>query len=179
MASRPMFLIECGYAKHGEAVRALINTAITTSTVVYDYQPRSLASIETWFNRKTAQNLPVLGLVDQQGELLGFASYDPFRAALPAYKYALEHSLYVDQRYRRQGVATRLLQALIERAGAQQYHTLVGVIDTANIASIALHQQLGFAHAGTLQQVGFKFGRWLDVHFYQKLLATPDQPDEG
>lgn len=173
-----MQLIECSYNQHADAVLALINKAIETSTVVYDYHPRPKSSIEAWFNAKSTQNLPVIGLESDAGELMGFASYGSFRA-WPAYKYSVEHSLYVDERYRRQGVATRLMQALIDRACVQQYHTLVGVVDAENAPSIQLHEQLGFAHAGTLKQIGFKFNRWLDVHFYQLLLTTPEQPCDG
>jgi phosphinothricin acetyltransferase len=55
----------------------------------------------------------------------------------------------------------------------------VGGIDMANRGSIALHEKLGFVHTGTLPQVGFKFGRWLDLGFWQKQLATPVQPVDG
>ncbi len=67
------------------------------------------------------------------------------------------------------------MRALIERARVQQYHVLVGAIDSTNQASCALHEKLGFTHAGTVRQAGFKLGRWLDVAFYQLLLDTPDQ----
>jgi phosphinothricin acetyltransferase len=68
---------------------------------------------------------------------------------------------------------------LIDRAVAQDYHVMIGGIDAQNAASIALHERLGFTHAGTVKQVGFKFGRWLDLAFYQLLLRTPAQPRDG
>ncbi|HPU15868.1 MAG TPA: GNAT family N-acetyltransferase, partial [Polymorphobacter sp.] len=58
-------------------------------------------------------------------------------------------------------------------------HVLVGGIDMANRGSIALHEKLGFVHTGTLPQVGFKFGRWLDLGFWQKQLPTPAEPVDG
>ena len=63
--------------------------------------------------------------------------------------------------------------------GEQGKHVLVGVIDASNAVSIRLHQALGFTHAGTVRQAGFKFGRWLDVDFYQLILATPTDPLDG
>ena len=66
------------------------------------------------------------------------------------------------------------MQALIAAARQNHLHALMGAIDATNAGSIALHQKLGFQHVGTLPQVGFKFGRWLDLAFYQLLLDTRD-----
>jgi len=104
--------------------------------------------------------------------LLGFASYGPFRA-FAAYQYTVEHSLYVAANHRWHGLGKVLLKELIERARRQQYHVLVGGIDSANAASIALHLGFGFKHVATMPEVGFKFNRWLDLCFYQLILDTP------
>ncbi len=56
---------------------------------------------------------------------------------------------------------------------------MVGGIDASNAVSIRLHERLGFTHCGTIAQAGFKFGRWLDLAFYQKILATPAAPVDG
>ena len=71
------------------------------------------------------------------------------------------------------------MRALIDAARAQGKHVMVGAIDAANAGSIALHEKLGFTPAGTVRQAGFKFGRWLDVAFYQLILDTPAQPLDG
>jgi len=71
------------------------------------------------------------------------------------------------------------MQELIAAARQREVHAMIGGIDATNAASIALHEQLGFRHAGTLPQVGFKFGRWLDLAFYQLLLDTPSRPVDG
>jgi phosphinothricin acetyltransferase len=110
--------------------------------------------------------------------LLAFGSYGTFRA-WPAYKYTVEHSVYVHRDHRGQGLGFEVMQALIETARERDVHALMGGIDATNTASIALHQRLGFQHVGTLPQVGFKFGRWLDLAFYQLLLETPLQPVDG
>jgi phosphinothricin acetyltransferase len=71
------------------------------------------------------------------------------------------------------------MQRLIELAQEQNYHTLIGSIDASNQGSIALHEKLGFVHAGTIRHAGFKFGDWLDLAFYQLLLPTPLRPIDG
>jgi phosphinothricin acetyltransferase len=109
---------------------------------------------------------------------MGFASYGSFRA-YPANKYTLEHSVYVANAHRGKGIASLLMQRLIELAQEQNYHTLIGSIDASNQPSIALHEKLGFTHAGTIRHAGFKFGDWLDLAFYQLLLPTPFQPIDG
>ena len=171
-------IVECTFTAHAAAILDIFNEAIANSTALYEYRPRSLATMRGWFESKSAGQCPVLGAVDASGHLLGFASYGSFRAH-PAYKYTVEHSVYVHAQQRRQGVGRRLLAELIERARTQEFHTLVGGIDSDNRASIALHEAFGFVHAGTIRQAGFKFGRWLDLAFYQLLLETPQRPVDG
>jgi phosphinothricin acetyltransferase len=174
--------IQCG-PQHSEAIRAIFNDAILNSTALYDYtlydyKPRTPVMMETWFAVKAKGNYPILGFENDQGELMGFASYGPFRA-FPAYKYSVEHSVYVDARFRGRGIGRQLLTRIIEAAQAQDYHMMIGAIDAANAVSIALHRSLGFTHCGSIKQAGFKFGRWLDVDFYQLILPTPAQPVDG
>lgn len=175
----PQFtLINCSEAAHASAILDILNHAIVHSTALYDYQPRTLGNMGTWFAAKQAGAFPVIGAVDAQGTLMGFASYGSFRA-FPAYKYTVEHSVYVHHAHRGKGLGKTLMQAVIERAQAQGKHVLVGAIDAANEVSLKLHQDLGFERVGTMPQVGFKFGRWLDLALVQKVLATPAQPVDG
>nr|WP_113866626.1 GNAT family N-acetyltransferase [Brenneria salicis]NMN92675.1 phosphinothricin acetyltransferase [Brenneria salicis ATCC 15712 = DSM 30166]RBP62490.1 phosphinothricin acetyltransferase [Brenneria salicis ATCC 15712 = DSM 30166]RLM30586.1 GNAT family N-acetyltransferase [Brenneria salicis ATCC 15712 = DSM 30166] len=170
--------VNCTEARHAQQILDIFNEAIINSTALYDYQPRPLASMTTWFAQKKIHNFPVIGYENQQGELLGFATYGTFRDR-PAYKYSVEHSIYIHQDHRGKGLGKRLLQQLIETAQAQEMHTLVAGIDAENRASIVLHETLGFHHAGTIRQAAFKFGRWLDLVFYQLILDTPHHPTEA
>lgn len=172
-----MNLIRCD-ASFAEQILAIFNEAILNSTALYDYKPRSRDSMAAWFENKRKGNFPVIGAVDASGELLGFGSYGTFRA-WPAYKYTVEHSIYVAAPHRGKGLGKLLLQEVINTAQEQNYHALVGGIDSSNTPSIQLHQRFGFQHAGTIRQVGFKFGRWLDLAFYELLLRTPEQPTDG
>lgn len=172
-----MRVIQCEEKRHAEAILAIFNDAIINSTALYDYKPRTIEMMAAWFNAKAKANYPVIGIENDSGELMGFGSYGTFRA-WPAYKYSVEHSVYVDARFRRRGVGKRVLQEVIAAAQGEGYHILVGAIDAANTVSIRLHETLGFRHCGTIQQAGFKFGRWLDLSFYQLILSTPFEPTD-
>jgi phosphinothricin acetyltransferase len=173
-----MHFVACTRELHSGAILEIFNEAIANSTALYDYQPRPPESMTGWFDAKEAGRFPVIGAVDAHDRLLGFASYGRFRA-FPAYKYTVEHSVYVHKDHRREGIGIGLMRELIAAATLQQYHVMIGAIDMANAGSIALHEGLGFAHSGTIRQAGFKFGRWLDLGFYQRVLETPAQPVDG
>jgi L-amino acid N-acyltransferase len=173
-----MNIITCTYEAHAAAILAIFNDAILHSTALYEYQPRTMDTMAAWFKTKAAGGFPVLGAVDASGALLGFASYGTFRA-FPAFKYSVEHSVYVHKDQRGKGIGLVLMQAIIAAARANDVHTLIGGIDASNTGSIALHEKLGFVHAGTIRQSGFKFGRWLDLAFYQLLLESPAEPVDG
>jgi len=171
-------LITCEPARHSAAILDIFNEAIANSTALYDYQPRAPETMVGWFEAKDKGRYPVIGIEDAGGTLVGFGSYGAFRA-WPAYKYTVEHSIYIDTRFRGQGHGRTLLEALVTAATRQDYHVMVGGIDASNAASIRLHESLGFTHSGTVRQAGFKFGRWLDLAFYQRILATPAAPVDG
>jgi phosphinothricin acetyltransferase len=173
-----MKLVPGSPQRHSRAILAIFNEAIANSTALYDYQLRTDADMAAWFDGKARKNYPVICAENEAGELLGFASYGQFRER-PAYKYTVEHSVYVDTRFRSQGLGRVLLQAIIEAAEKQDFHVLVGGIDASNAVSIRLHERLGFEPCGIVRQAGYKFGRWLDLAFYQLILRTPAAPIDG
>ncbi len=173
-----MHLVTCTEQRHSTAILDIFNDAIVNSTALYDYRPRAPETMVSWFATKNSNHFPVIGFEDDAGKLMGFASYGAFRA-WPAYKYSVEHSIYVHGDHRGAGLGRRLLEELINIARERDVHTMIGGIDASNLASIALHEKLGFQLAGTIRQAGFKFGRWLDLAFYQLILNTPRHPIDG
>ncbi len=173
-----MQILSCTYESSADQILQILNEAILNSTALYDYKPRDRSSMISWFQAKESASYPVIGAFDEHRRLLGFATYGTFRN-WPAYKYSVEHSVYVREECRGMGIGESLMMNLIEEAKRQNYHTLVGGIDASNLASVALHSKLGFQYAGTIKQAGFKFGRWLDLSFYQLILETPAEPVDG
>jgi len=151
-------VVQCELKRHAAAILAIFNEAIANTTALYDYKPRTMEMMTAWFDAKSKGKYPVIGIESDSGELMGFASYGTFRER-PAYKYSVEHSVYVDTRFRRRGVGKRLVEEIIAAAQGQSYHVLIGGIDATNAASIKLHEELGFTNCGMIRQAGFKFGK--------------------
>ena len=121
-----------------------------------------------------ARRLPYLVAADAQGTLLGYAYASPYRTR-SAYRHTLENSVYVREGLGGHGVGSELLGALIERCARGRWRQMIAVIgDSANAASIALHRKHGFRQVGTLEAVGFKFGRWVDSVLMQRALGEGD-----
>ncbi len=154
--------------KHLKNIRDIFNEAILQTTALYEESPRSEATIAAWFAKKKQDGIPIFG-VEQQGTVVGFATWGTFRP-YPAYSKTAEHSVYIAREYQRRGFGRLLLETIIQEATAREIHLLVAGIDSANEASIALHRHAGFSHAGTIQEAGYKFKRWLNLEFWQRLL---------
>lgn len=176
-----MKLIECDEAYSGNILE-IINDSILTSTALYDYTPWTQQTMRDWFALKREKGFPVLGVVERTEDgserFLGFGSYGVFRIR-PAYKYTVEHSLYVHKDHRGRGIGKLILRELISAARARGVHVMVGAIDAANQTSKTMHANMGFAHVGHMPEVGFKFGRWLNLDLYQLTLDTPPNPVDG
>ena len=159
------------------AILEIYNDAVVNTTEVYDYEPHTLEMRRQWFRIKEAQGFPVF-VAEENGRILGFSSIGPWRA-WAAYKYSVENSIYVAADQRGKGIGKKLLDPLIGAAEQLNMHTIVAGIDATNEASIKLHQSFGFTEVAQFKQVGYKFGRWLDLTFMQLLLKTPEQPVAG
>ncbi|MDR3653305.1 MAG: GNAT family N-acetyltransferase [Paludibacter sp.] len=155
----------------------IFNDAILNSTALYDYKTRTMETMYAWYEDKLKGNYPIVGAFDENETLLGFATYGMFRVR-PAYKYTIEHSVYVRSDKRGNGFGKILLHEIVKKAEEQNYHVLVGVIDASNTVSMNLHEREGFVLTGIMKEVGYKFGKWLDAAFYQLILNTPENPNE-
>lgn len=144
------------------AVVAIYNDAVLHTTATFDYEARGLAQQESLFDEKAREGYGFLVAEHPADGVLGFATYGLFRTR-PGWRFSCEHSVYVAASARRRGVGRMLLGPLVEHARARGFHTMVGVVDAGNAASMALHHACGFETFGVLKEGGFKFERWLDV----------------
>jgi phosphinothricin acetyltransferase len=152
-------------------ILTIYNDVIARSTAVYALAPVTLGERTNWFEARQAQGYPVLVAVDG-ADLLGFSSFGDWRA-WPGYRFTVEHSVYVAAACQRRGVGRQLVEALFPIAARLDKHVMLGGIDAANAASIAFHRRLGFKEVAHFEEVGHKFGRWLDLVFMQRLLDAP------
>jgi phosphinothricin acetyltransferase len=146
----------------------IYNDDILNTTAVYSYEPHTMDMRLEWLEDKNRSGIPVL-VAEIDDKVVGFATYGPFRV-WAAYQYTIEHSVYVHNAYRQQGIAKKLLHKLIETAMQKQVHTIIAGIDADNTASMSLHKKLGFIEIGTFKEVGYKFNRWLNLKFMQLML---------
>jgi L-amino acid N-acyltransferase YncA len=144
------------------------NEAIIHTTAVYQEETHTLAMRRKWFEEKQQAGLPVF-VAYSNGEFAGFSSYGPFRN-WPGYRFTVEHSVYVAAGFRGRGIGKKLVKVLIEHARLQKIHVIIAGIDAAGDASIGLHLSLGFKEVACFKEVGFKFGRWLDLKFFELIL---------
>jgi L-amino acid N-acyltransferase YncA len=114
----------------------------------------------------------LLVAVDRDNDVVGYAYSWSYRPR-PAYERTRECSIYLDPSMRGQGIGRVLYPALLETMAASGVHTAVALVALPNPGSVALHRTVGFEHVGTMREVGYKFDRWIDVAWYQRLLDAP------
>ena len=146
------------------AILEIHNDAIRTTTAIWDEHEVDLSDRREWFEARRAAGLPVL--VAEVGGVIGFATYGPWRPKT-GYRFTVENSVYVHPEHRGRGAANALLPVLIEHARRGDVHAIVAGIEASNAGSIALHEKFGFRPVALLPEVGFKFGRWLDLSYLQ------------
>jgi L-amino acid N-acyltransferase YncA len=151
------------------AILAIYNEVIANSTAVYRETPVTLEERVAWWRDRTEQQgYPVLVARDDSG-VVGYATFGDFRA-WPGYRFTVEHSVHVRADLRGRGIGSRLVSDLIPRAHALGKHVIIGGIDADNTASLLMHERLGFEKVAYIKQVGWKFGRWLDLVFMERIL---------
>jgi phosphinothricin acetyltransferase len=150
------------------AILDIYNDVLTTSTAIYRDEPATLDERAAWFASRRKDGHPVLVAVEG-GDVVGLATYGGFRA-WPGYRFTVEHSVYVRADRRGHGVGRAVMDPLIDRARKAGLHVMIAGVDADNEGSIRFHERLGFTKAAHLREVGFKFGRWLDLVLMQRIL---------
>lgn len=150
------------------AINSIYNHYVLNSTCTYQEEPSTSEERENWFAAH-GPSLPVTVAFDEQNQILGWASLSRFHPR-SAYRNTVENSVYVRPELHGRGIGSLLLADSIARARSAGHRTILALIDADQKPSIALHLKLGFTQSAHLKEVGFKFGRWLDVIYLQLML---------
>lgn len=151
------------------AILDITNDVIATSTAIYFDNPLTLENRRQWFDDRAKLGYPVL-VADEGGVVVGFSSFGDFRP-WPGYRFTVEHSLLVRDGHRGKRIGEQLVQALWPIAAKLGKHMIIAGVDAENSGSIRFHERLGFERTAHLKEVGFKFGRRLDLVLLQRAVA--------
>jgi phosphinothricin acetyltransferase len=149
------------------AVAAIYDRYVAETVITFEEEP---VGAEGMLERMRGIRAKYAWIVaEEEGQVIGYAYYGPFRTR-SAYRFSAESTVYLAPQAQGRGLGTALYQEIIARAKASGIHALIGGVALPNPASEALHAKLGFRRVATFEAVGFKFGRWIDVGFWELLL---------
>ncbi len=165
-----MTLIRAAALADLPVITEIYDHAVRYGTASFETEPPDEAEMTRRYRALVDGGFPYL-VAERDGTVAGYAYAGPYRTR-PAYRYTVEDSIYVSPAAQRRGVGRALLEELIAESTARGFRQMIAVIgDSAQIASIQLHRAAGFHYVGNLQNVGFKFGRWLDSVLMQRPLG--------
>jgi L-amino acid N-acyltransferase len=153
-------------AADAEAIRAIYNDAVASTTATFDTEPRSVTGQRAWMREHARPYLVLVAEVEET--VVGWASVSAW-STRRAYAGTAEVSEYVEVGHRGRGIGRCLLAELVDRADRRGFHTLLARVADGNEASLRLHARNGFRTVGVMREVGWKFGRRLDVHLLQRM----------
>ena len=148
-------------------INDIYNHYVLHSTCTYQMEPERTEDRLKWFAAHGPKH-PVT-VIEVDGKVLGWGSLSKFHQRA-AYDNTVENSLYVHHQHLRQKMGSALLADQIRRAREIGHRTIIAGIDADQVGSVGLHERFGFERVAHLKQVGFKFGRWLDVIYMQLML---------
>jgi L-amino acid N-acyltransferase YncA len=155
-------------ADDAAAIAAIYAHHVRHGTASFDEVPPDAAFWRAKIADVTARGWPFL-VAEEEGQVAGYAYATQFRDR-PAYAHTCENSIYVHPQRIGRGIGKELLTRLVDRATAAGFRQMVAVVGGPEPASVALHRACGFAEAGRMRQVGYKFGHWLDTLYMQRTL---------
>lgn len=149
-----------------EEMLEIYNDEVVNGVATFDLHPKTIEEREIWFASHNIDNHPLL-VAEIDGHVAGYASLSAYREK-EAYQATVELSIYIAKKDRQKGVASALMETIIEMARHDpRTHTIVSVITSGNQASVKLHQKFGFEFCGTVKEVGYKFGQYRDIDHYR------------
>jgi len=155
-----------------ERICAIYNHYIATTTISFEEEPVAPADMMRRIEDVASAGLP--WLVMHEGDtLVGYAYATKWRVRA-AYRFAVESSVYLDHQHAGKGAGSMLYEALLAELRQRDLHLVIGGIAQPNEASVRLHERLGFEKVAHFNEVGLKFGRWIDVGYWQLKLKQPE-----
>lgn len=155
-------------AADGAALADIYNYYIADTVVTFEEELVDAAEMARRVDDVHGLGLPWL-VAEHDGRLAGYAYATTWRTRV-AYRFCTEVTVYLDRASFGRGIGTRLYEALFARLEPNGMHSLLGCISLPNAASVALHEKFGMKKVAHFDEVGFKFGRWIDVGYWQKNL---------
>jgi L-amino acid N-acyltransferase YncA len=151
-----------------EHITDIYNDVLRTSTAIFNDQPTTVDERRAYWAERTRRGYPMLVAADE-GRVLGYATFGDFRAG-PGYRHTVEGTIHVHASERGKGIGKLLLTELLGRARAAGKHVMIAGVDASNEVSLQFLQGFGFVQTGHLREVGYKFERYLDLVFLQRML---------
>ena len=143
----------------------IYNDEVLHSVATFDLHPKTLEERRAWFDEHNKDNHPLIVAIEDE-RVAGYASLSPYREK-EAFKSTVELSIYIGRDFRRRGIATALMAAILDLAQQnERTHAVVSVITSGNEASAKLHDKFGFTFCGTIPELGVKFGQYLGIDNY-------------
>lgn len=164
------FKIRTANTNDAQSISEIYNHYVDCSTCTFDLEHELLSDRIAWLESRGPEHPAIV--CSQHGEIIGWGSLSQWNLR-PAYSRTAEVSFYVHHQWHRRGIGRLLLNELIERARTLGHHILIGGACTEQVASIKLQESFGFEKVAHFSEVGHKFGRWLDVAYFQLSLAPP------
>ena len=160
-------MIRKATVEDAEAICTIYNHYIENTTISFEEESVSVREMQDRI-AKVTNSLPWL-ISENKGRINGYAYADTwmFRSA---YRFTVVSAIYLDPKFLRQGIGSRLYHRLLSELRQYSLHSVIGIIALPNPASIALHEKLGFEKVAHFKQVGRKFGKWIDVGYWERIL---------
>lgn len=160
-------LIRRGRVEDIEGIRSIYNEAVKNTTVTFDTEEKTYEDRLEWF--KKYNDKYALVVCEENRVVLGWGSFSRYSDKL-AYDGTCELSIYIDKNHRNKGIGKKILEELLNRGKENGIRVILSRVTKDNIVSQKIHDNYGFELVGTMKQVGYKFGRYLDVCIYQKIV---------
>ena len=152
-------------------IQAIYAPFVQETSVSFETVPPSVETMAARISSNLARHGYFVAQLD--AGILGFAYASPYRPR-PAYDRTAEVSVYLAPQAQGRGIAQALYRALFAHLAARGFHTAVAIVTLPNPQSAQLHERCGFAHVGSLQDVGRKFGQWHGTAIYQRMIGEAD-----